>query len=580
MEKRTININVNTGTAQKDIDKIVDLLKEMNVNLDNLGKTGEDGFKELSDSAKKSKKSLLSFGNLFKAGGVFALAEKVLGFVTDAFRNTQLGADLLQVSQEALSRVMNDFFNLIGSNVGAITGFFKRIFDDPLESIKAFGQAIWDNLTERLNSLLDTLGYLAQAVKRVIAGDFTGALKLVKEAGKESIDVLTGVNDSFDKGTEIVEKNKNAIVEYGKEVLSSARNSVKLQREAEKLEAINQGLIESYDIQAESLRQIRDDETKSIDDRIKANEELKIVLQEQERAMKENAQAIVDAAEARFRATGLQEDEIALIQARNELSAVEATVTGFMSEQLINENALRKERVEIMKEFQLIGKSEFERQRTEAEQLREQRILDIEREVEDEGLRKELLLAVEQDYRTQIGDINQAEKDEQEKKRQEDFAREQAVTEAKIGLAQGALGALQGLAKEGSAASKALAVGQVILDAYKAIQATFANASANPSTILFPGYPAIQAGIAAVTAFANVKKILSVNPEKPSGATSPSQPSAPTRPSFNVVGASPENQLAEVIGDKEQEPMKAYVVSSDVSTAQALDRNIVENASL
>jgi hypothetical protein len=56
--------------------------------------------------------------------------------------------------------------------------------------------------------------------------------------------------------------------------------------------------------------------------------------------------------------------------------------------------------------------------------------------------------------------------------------------------------------------------------------------------------------------------------------------SAPKAPSFNVVGAAPENQLAQVIGEDKKQPLKAFVVSNEVTNAQALDRNIVEGASI
>ena len=51
-------------------------------------------------------------------------------------------------------------------------------------------------------------------------------------------------------------------------------------------------------------------------------------------------------------------------------------------------------------------------------------------------------------------------------------------------------------------------------------------------------------------------------------------------PAFNIVGASGESQLADAIGGQTQRPSRAYVVSSDVSTAQELDRNIIEGASI
>ena len=49
---------------------------------------------------------------------------------------------------------------------------------------------------------------------------------------------------------------------------------------------------------------------------------------------------------------------------------------------------------------------------------------------------------------------------------------------------------------------------------------------------------------------------------------------------FNVVGASQQNQIAAAIASMQQQPVKAYVVSSDVSTAQEMDRKIVEGASI
>ena len=49
-------------------------------------------------------------------------------------------------------------------------------------------------------------------------------------------------------------------------------------------------------------------------------------------------------------------------------------------------------------------------------------------------------------------------------------------------------------------------------------------------------------------------------------------------PEFNIVGTSGANQIADVVAS--QAPVKAYVVANDVTTAQALDRNIVEGATL
>jgi hypothetical protein len=51
-------------------------------------------------------------------------------------------------------------------------------------------------------------------------------------------------------------------------------------------------------------------------------------------------------------------------------------------------------------------------------------------------------------------------------------------------------------------------------------------------------------------------------------------------PAFNVVGATQESQLAQTISQAEQQPIKAFVVASDVSTAQELERSTIEGASI
>ena len=67
-----------------------------------------------------------------------------------------------------------------------------------------------------------------------------------------------------------------------------------------------------------------------------------------------------------------------------------------------------------------------------------------------------------------------------------------------------------------------------------------------------------------------------------SGGSSGGSGGAPTvaspPPQFNVVGNSGVNQIAQTLGA--QQPIQAYVVASNVTTQQSLDRNIVANASL
>ena len=58
------------------------------------------------------------------------------------------------------------------------------------------------------------------------------------------------------------------------------------------------------------------------------------------------------------------------------------------------------------------------------------------------------------------------------------------------------------------------------------------------------------------------------------------EPNAPTSmtPSFNIVGSSGTNQLAESISGMLSSPLKAYVVSGEVSSAQSMERNRIKTA--
>jgi hypothetical protein len=53
---------------------------------------------------------------------------------------------------------------------------------------------------------------------------------------------------------------------------------------------------------------------------------------------------------------------------------------------------------------------------------------------------------------------------------------------------------------------------------------------------------------------------------------------APAPPQFNIVGQSGTNQLAQTIAGQQNKPIEAFVVSSAVTTSQALDRNRVKTA--
>jgi hypothetical protein len=118
---------------------------------------------------------------------------------------------------------------------------------------------------------------------------------------------------------------------------------------------------------------------------------------------------------------------------------------------------------------------------------------------------------------------------------------------------------------------KAINIANAVIDTYKAANMALASSP--------PPFNFIAMGAAITAGLLNVKKISSTKFDSgtPTTDTTPSSSGGGVMsPNFNVVGNSGINQLAQL----QQTPTKAYVVSGDMSTAQSLDRNRIENATL
>ena len=413
-----------------------------------------------------------------------------------------------------------------------------------MQSIKNLGNAIFDGITSRLKQGLEALGLFGKAAIKFFSGDFAGAALTAKEASKELFDIVTGEDGGFDKIKEAVTGAVSGITEYTKSTIKAAQGTVKLNKQAEVAAVINQGLIEKYDRQAEQQRQIRDDETKTMEVRIAANTELGRILDEQSVKMLENVDLQIKAAQLEFDKNNNQENYIALLEAQNEREAVLAQIEGFRSEQLINRISLEREAADLKKEA---DEAELERLEGLAERKAE----------------------IEEQNRQQIYDTLDATIDA-------------AGAETKIGkalfIAKQAM-----LIKEQIAQAKAT-LQELGLIAAKSVADT-ASGAASTAKVGFPQNVPLLIAFAGQAAgiISSIKSAVGAAKGAASsmGASGGGGSiSAPQAPSFNVVGAAPENQLAQAIGEDNKQPIKAFVVSNDVTNAQALDRNIVEGASI
>ena len=396
MITKILEIITKTGKAEKDIKDLSGEVETLNTGLETtnnevsgLKKSGK-ALQGLKKGAKGVAGGFRAMGTALKAAGI-GLIIGALATLKELFEQNQRVVDLFNIAFETVSIAFSDFTTFIKENVEAVSGFFKKIFDDPLESLKTFSTAIKNNLIERVKSAIEAFGFLATAMKKLFARDFKGALEAAKEAGKELVDVGTGVDNSTEKISKTVKKGVKALTEYTKSTYEQAKANVDLKKQAELAAVANQGLIEKYDLQAESLRQIRDDERLSIEDRKKANNDLLLVLDQQEKSMLKNAQIALRAAQAQLKKdTENIEFKKAVMEAENELAAVRAQVAGFRSEQQANDLALSKEELE-MSNSKLESETNLsiEQKRFNAEQI-DEKLKSLEKQKEIDAEEKSL----------------------------------------------------------------------------------------------------------------------------------------------------------------------------------------------
>ena len=616
--EKNIVIGADLSGLEKKLDELIDALKASQKQAD---KTADsindiaDTTKDIGKSAEDSQKGIKGLGTGFKGLGVaikaagIGLLLSAMEILRELFDNNQKTVDFFNTTFNTLQVAFSDFSKFISANRGGIADFFTQIFENPVESIKALGEGIKNNIIERFQSMLEVLGFVGDAMAKFFKGDFKGALDSVKAAGTEMVDVLTGVDDSAKKIAEGTTKAAKAISNYVVETVKQGAAMTETNKQAEIAEVLMQGLIEKYDLQAEKLRQVRDDERFTIEERIKANNELKGVLEEQENAMLENAQRILD---AKARQLSLDKDNIEFqkeyIAAQNELAGVQAQVAGFRSEQLMNEMALQRELVdlEISKKENAQEVAEIEAEaainaetnalkqieieETLNQQLYEQRLASLE-------LQKGLYQEGTQAYQDMVSEINilNAERTVQEgeeaKKRQE-FERE--VQEGKLDLAVGVMGSLNELsqvfmqgnekaARRAFNINKAVGIAEAVISTASGITKALAQTTDPTPTQSLRFGNAIAVGLAGAAQVATIASQQfqasggggNSSIQQPSAPTAPT--SAPRTPNFNVVGQSGTNALLESLQKK---PMKAYVVGGEVTNQQQLDRKKVQTSSL
>ena len=621
MEKIEVEFEVKYKDALKDIEQLQKELKDVQETVVDgnkaTAKSLESVEKSAGDSAKGVKKVGVSIGNLAKASGIIFLLQKAFEFVSSAIQENQQVMTALNTVMEAAQIVFNQI-------VTVFTDVYKSV-TSATENFDALGKVVTGIVTIALTPMKLSFFAIKLALqsaqlaweKSFFGGKDPETIKALQEGIDETKQSIADVaTEAVDAGKSIVSNIGEAVSEVGaiggqiveglgkvsvKTAIETAKANMALKKNAEIAEAQSRILIEQYDRQAEKLRQVRDDERASVEDRIAANDELKLVLEDQEKQMLSNANTVLAAAQAQFDLTGKNEDYVAVLNAQAEVAGVLATATGFLSEQKVNEAGLQKELIELDNaKIESASLLSVEQQKFNAEQIvnevaklealktvfeleKTQESLRLQNVIDNANVGTQAKIDAQIAYNQFMETSRQQEEANNDALKLAEEQQDKDVMNAKLDSAKQGFALVGELAGEGSKLGKAMAIGQATISGYQAVQNAFTTASLSPVTAAFPAYPFIQAGLAGAFAAVNIRKIAStksVGGGPPPPASVGATPAAPRIPEFNTVGSSDTNQLADAIGGQAKQPIKTFVVASDVTTAQSLERNVITGATI
>jgi len=561
--KIIIDVEANTSKAVKSVDKLDDSIKDTSKNTQELenSMSGLDQasggmitkFKGLKQGLKNVITGFKSMKVAIIATGIGALVLAV-GALGAAFTSSEEGQNKFNKIMLVISSVTGNLIDIL-ANLG--NGIIDA-FTNPLEAITKFKDFIVQNITNRFNAAIDTIGFLGSAIKKVFSGDFAGAMDDAKSAGSSYIDTLTGIEDTIGKTTEAVKELAEEIIKEGK----IAGNIADQRAKADKLE--RQLIVDRAEAnrkRAELLEQAVDKEKFTVEERIGFLEE----------------------------AGKLEEDitkkEIQAAQIRLEAKQAENALAGSTKEDLEEEARLKAELINL--ETARLTKAKEVTSQTIALKAEETAAL---KAIEDQKIADQ--------NEADIVEIERLKNLAEQKKiiKDKELADSKALADAELTIKNASMAAatsafsiLASTDKKNKKlqaamliATNAVGIAQNIINTNAAnARLTLEGGIAAPALILANKIRMFTGIAASVAATAQGLSALKVGGSATGGAgATASGGTEVQQPAFNIVGQGGTNQIASALGEQQQTPIQAFVVSQDVTTAQSLENGIIQGATL
>ena len=589
-DKEVEQLNKNLEKTEEGIEGIEEAGDKMTGGLVSGFKAAKKGVTGMIAGLKTMKGAIIATGL-----GAFVI---VVTSLMQAFTSTEEGQNQLAKGMAVLGAVVDVFTD----RLAAFGRGLISLFTDPMETFKGFGKSIKEFVMDKVDKVVEGLGFMGKAISKLFKGDFSGALE---DAGSGLIKLNQGLNPAVILTEALVKSTKDLIVEITKEGKIAAQIADQ-RAKAEKLD--RQLLVDRAKAnrdRAELLEKAVDKEKFTTSERIEFLKEAGALEDEITKKEIQAAQLRLDAqiAENALGDSNKEalEKEVQLRAQLINLETAKLTKAKEVTGQIIALNAEEAAAKKAIDDKKIADdKIAEDEAKTKADELKtlQQQIRDAEAVSEDERRALEIqktiehydnLIALATAQGLAIEGLTKAKAaavakfSEDESKQEVKWA--DMTQEEKLNISKDGLNNMATILGEESAAGKAAAIAAATISTFQSAQSSYQSLAGIP--IIGPVLGAAAAGAAIVSGMAQVKAITATKLPTLGGKTPPAvtggsagAPPLPKPPSFNTVGASDTNQLASAIGQQEQQPVQAFVVSNDVTTAQGLERNIVQGATL
>lgn len=306
-----------------------------------------DRIEDSSLAAATGTQSLVGSFKALLANPVLLTLTAIVGALTalfQGFKRTAIGGDLLAKAGGFIDGVLSSLVGLVNK----LTTLITPLFENPLESIKSFGQLIKENILNRFQAVIELGGLTAKALGQLFSGEF----EKLKKTAVEATDSLNKLATGLDK-----EQQQNLIksfVDLTKSIGDNIQAFTDLAEARRRVRRENRGLardVEALITQEELLTKIADDTTKSFFERESAAERARNVLekraQTQVRLAKNNLD-LVNAEVALRRQNGEEIEDLLdeQLQAYQEFQSAERDYTLSVRENEKQRSELRQDRLE------------------------------------------------------------------------------------------------------------------------------------------------------------------------------------------------------------------------------------------